>query len=291
MSVSPEAMADALGRSVTTLCNAWRLTFADGAQLGFTDHDRPIEIDGLAFEPQSGMSASEVRQSLGLAVDSVDVSGALSSEAIRETDILSGRFDGAVVETLLVDWTNADAHTVERTATVGRISRGDGAFTAELDTFARGFDQPHGRYFRRGCDAEVGDVRCGVDLAATAYKGSGTVTSVSSLGIATVTGLDTFQAGWFAGGIASFASAGRRRVIAQARSGLSDVLTLADGPRPVVAGELFDITVGCDKGFATCREKFANGINFQGFPHLPGNDAAYAYAKEDAVFDGSPLVP
>jgi uncharacterized phage protein (TIGR02218 family) len=284
-------MAAVLGRSVTTLCNAWRLTFADGSQLGFTDHDLPLEIGGLAFEPQTGMSASEVRQSLGLAVDSVDVSGALSSETIREADILSGRFDAAVVETLLVDWTNPDAHMVVRSATVGRISRSDGAFTAELDTFARGFDQPHGRYFRRGCDAEVGDVRCGVDLAATAYKGSGTVTSVSSLGIATVTGLDSFQASWFTGGIASFANAGRRRVIAQARDGLSDLLTLADGPRAVVAGELFDITVGCDKGFVTCREKFANGINFQGFPHLPGNDAAYAYAREDAVFDGSPLVP
>lgn len=159
MSVSPEAMAAALGRSVTTLCNAWRLTFADGAQLGFTDHDRPLEIDGLAFEPQSGMSASEVRQSLGLAVDSVDVSGALSSEAIRETDILSGRFDGAVVETLLVDWTNSEAHTVVRTATVGRISRGDGAFTAELDAFARGFDQPSAaiRSDEVGCAAQSPD--------------------------------------------------------------------------------------------------------------------------------------
>lgn len=291
MSNLPEAMVAALGRSVTTLCNAWRLTFADGALLGFTDHDRPLEIGGLAFEPQSGMSASEVHQSIGLAVDSVDVSGALSSDTIREADILSGRFDGAVVETLLVDWTNPEAHVVVRTATVGRISRGDGAFTAELDTFARGFDQPHGRYFRRGCEAEVGDSRCGIDLAADNNRGSGTVTSVSTLGTVTVAGLETFQPGWFTGGIASFASAGTRRVIAHSRNAQVDNLTLADGPRPVIAGEPFDITVGCDKGFVTCCEKFANGINFQGFPHLPGNDAAYAYVKEDAVFDGSPLVP
>lgn len=36
----------------------------------------------------------------------------------------------------------------------------------------------------------------------------------------------------------------------------------------------FHITAqaGCDKRFATCRDKFGNGVNFRGFPHLPGND-------------------
>jgi len=29
---------------------------------------------------------------------------------------------------------------------------------------------------------------------------------------------------------------------------------------------------GCDKSFATCRNKFSNSENFRGFPHMPGND-------------------
>jgi len=33
----------------------------------------------------------------------------------------------------------------------------------------------------------------------------------------------------------------------------------------------------CDKRFATCRDRFANGINFRGFPHIPGNDFVIAY--------------
>ena len=32
------------------------------------------------------------------------------------------------------------------------------------------------------------------------------------------------------------------------------------------------MTAGCDKRFATCREKFTNIPNFRGFPHMPGND-------------------
>lgn len=48
---------------------------------------------------------------------------------------------------------------------------------------------------------------------------------------------------------------------------------------------------GCDKSFATCKAKFANGVNFRGFPHLLGNDAAYAYVNSTNDYDGGVLVP
>jgi uncharacterized phage protein (TIGR02218 family) len=60
---------------------------------------------------------------------------------------------------------------------------------------------------------------------------------------------------------------------------------------PIAIGDGFSIIVGCDKAFATCKAKFANQRNFHGFPHLPGNDAAYAYVDGEGEFDGAPLVP
>ena len=61
--------------------------------------------------------------------------------------------------------------------------------------------------------------------------------------------------------------------------------------RAGAGGDAFTVKAGCDKAFSTCKAKFANDLNFQGFPHLPGNDAAYGYATEEQIFDGSPLVP
>jgi uncharacterized phage protein (TIGR02218 family) len=50
------------------------------------------------------------------------------------------------------------------------------------------------------------------------------------------------------------------------------------------------VTAGCDKRFETCRTKFANAVNFRGFPHLPGNDFVVAYAVPgEPGHDGSPL--
>ena len=47
-----------------------------------------------------------------------------------------------------------------------------------------------------------------------------------------------------------------------------------------------DFGSGCDKRFATCRDRFANIINFRGFPHMVGNDVLQASAASEAVRDG-----
>ena len=52
-----------------------------------------------------------------------------------------------------------------------------------------------------------------------------------------------------------------------------------------------DRTAGCDKRRETCRDKFANILNFQGFPFMPGSDFAYGYADGETVHDGRPLIP
>lgn len=43
---------------------------------------------------------------------------------------------------------------------------------------------------------------------------------------------------------------------------------------------------GCDKRFATCRDLFANAINFQGFPDIPGDDFIAAAPVEGGLNDG-----
>ena len=55
-------------------------------------------------------------------------------------------------------------------------------------------------------------------------------------------------------------------------------------------GDTFTVTAGCDKRFETCRDRFANGANFRGFPHMPGTDRALSYAaSDDGDLDGGSL--
>ena len=296
MSDGPETLDAHLAREVTSLCHCWRVTRRDGTVAGFTDHDRPLTLAGTPFEPQSGFTASEARETLGLAADTVEIEGALSAATITAQDIAAGRWDGATVETLLVNWRAPEQAQTIRLQTVGRITRADNRFVAELDGPEAALDRIGGRWFRRACDAELGDQRCGVDLDQPALKAVGAVAATVSADTIRVTGLDGFPSGWFAEGrltATSGAATGTTvRVLSHRVSGEGTELVLwREGAGPPAPGDGFAVVAGCDKRFSTCKAKFANHLNFRGFPHLPGNDAAYGYATEDQVFDGAPLVP
>lgn len=290
----PTELRDHLGQTVTSVCRCWRLTTRDGVALGYTDHDMPLAVDGTMCEPQSGFSASEAKQSLGLQVDSVDVEGALSSASIADEDISAGLLDGASVETFLVNWRAPQHFARIGRSVVGKITRSDGRFVAELESRMRSLDQPNGRYVLRRCDAELGDARCRFALGA-AHRGYGTVLEVRNRSEIVASGLGSFQSGWFAAGLLDWTSGrwsgGQVRVARHGKAGSSATLYLTAGAVLPEAGDSFSIVAGCDKSFATCRGRFGNALNFRGFPHLPGNDQAYAYATDTGSFDGGAVVP
>lgn len=295
MSRFSPSLREHLERDCTTLCHCWRLERRDGQVLGFTDHDLPLTVDGQLYEPQSGFTQSEARSSLGMAADTVDIEGALSSDRLPEADIASGLFDGAQVETLLVNWCDPSQFAHLRKAVIGKITRADGHFLAELESIAASLDKPNGRYLRRSCDARLGDERCQVSLTGAQWNGGGAVAAVEAVGAVRVHGpVDGFADGWFTFGEITWTSGmlkGRTFSVAghmaTAQGTLLHLPVAAPMPAP---GDSFTIVAGCDKSFAACKIKFANPENFRGFPHLPGNDAAYAYVAEGVEFDGRPLV-
>lgn len=295
MSDFPEELAEHLRQTVKTLCHCWRLTRRDGAVLGFTDHDYPLSCDGTVFRPESGLSASEARSSLDLTVDTVDVEGALSSADLSEEDIAAGLYDGARVETLLVNWCKPEEFALLRQAAIGKIERRDGRFVAELESRAASLDQANGRTIKRKCDAELGDARCAFDTDHEGFHAAAIVQAVEGNDMLIVAGLDGFEAGWFSNGLLTWtsgANTGRvERVVSHRAQGAEYILTLwAEDLSSVRPGDGFSLVAGCDKQFATCKDKFANAVNFRGFPHLPGNDSAYSYVNEGGNFDGGPIV-
>ena len=276
MKTLPAGMQAHLDSGATTLAWCWRLTRADGAQLGFTDHDRDLTFDGTLFEAGSGFTGSEVRQSLGLAVDNLDATGALTSDRLNEGDLAGGLFDDARVEIWRVNWAATGQRVLIMAGSVGEVKRAEGAFTAELRSLAHYLNQEKGRIYQYACDATLGDGRCTVNLTDPSFTGSGTVTSAGSTYLLSASGLEDFAADWFVGGLLTWTSgvnAGRsmevkRHAIA---AGSAEIELWRSMASPIEVGASFVITAGCDKTFATCKAKFANAVNFRGFPHIPGN--------------------
>lgn len=275
-----------LDDGTTTLSWCWRISRSDGVALGFTDHDRVLSFDGTAFEPESGFAASEIRAGSDLAVDAQDATGVLTSDRITETDILDGRWDNAAVELWRVNWADTSQRVLLRRGAVGQIRRGRMAFVAEVRYLAHVLGQTVGRTFQAGCDARLGDARCGIDLEDSIYKGTGVVTDLLRDRAFMASGLAGFDAGWFTSGTLTWTSGANAGRITEVLShGLADAiatLTLLEAPvRAIGEGDSFVARAGCDKRIASCSAKFANTANFRGFPNIPGQDAVLRYASQD----------
>jgi len=278
----PPALQAKLNSGATTLCRCWRLTRRDGVVLGFTDHDRDIDLDGVACRAGTGLAASEATQSQGLAVTASEVYGALADEALNEDDLAAGLYDAASVAVWLVDWSEPALRLLLAQGVLGEVRREGAAFAAELRGLAHRLAEESGRLYTATCAADLGDARCTVDLDDPAFRGEGTIAALAGTSAFAAAGLDGFADGWFTAGRLQWtagANAGLAVEVKRHRTGGAGVtLDLWQAmPHALAAGDAFVVTAGCDKRFATCRDRFANGVNFRGFPHIPGNDFVVAY--------------
>lgn len=280
-----------IASGATNLCWCWKIIRRDETILGFTDHDMALGFGGTDYLPAHGLDGGETVDRLGAQTQTSEVLGTLHSEAISEEDILLGRYDGARVESWRVNWREVSERALIRVDTIGEIVREDGVFRAELRSGQHALNVPRGRLYQHLCDARLGDARCRVDLDATGLSANGIVTEVIDPMTVAVSGLDGHADGWFLHGVARWTSG--------KRVGLGDAIALHRGERIgfdrpvgewVAVGDTLVARAGCDKQFVTCRGKFGNGVNFQGFPHIPGNDFILRYPGAGDRLDGGPLV-
>lgn len=287
MKVLPALLAAHLASGATTMAYCWRVTRRDNVALGFTEHDRDIVCDGTTFEASAGFTASQIQTSLGLAVDNFTAAGALSSASIAETDILAGRYDDATLELLWVNWADPTQFIVVSKGSLGEIKRMGLAFTAEYRSLSHRLNQKIGGTYQRTCSAALGDSKCRIDLTKTELRATATAQSDGQSRFVSVSGIGTYAVDWFTHGKAAFTSGANAGLTLEIkkhiRSAGQDMIELWNAPPFAVSiGDTANVTAGCGKSFAVCKNKFANQSNFRGFPHIPGEDHITATAKRGA---------
>lgn len=209
----PEELVARIESGAATLCHAWLVRRADGARLGFTDHDRELEVDGVVCAASSGWTLGAAESALGPAPGGASAAGVLDGEALSAADIEAGLFDRAEVELWRLDWTAPELRVRLWRGWMARIAREQDRFTIDLEGPMGLLERTIGRTYARVCDAELGDARCGI-----AMEGA---------------------------------------------------------PAPT-----------CDKRWETCIGVFGNGVNFRGFPDIPGDDWLTAHPRGGGVNDG-----
>lgn len=286
------SLAAHLDTGLTTVCRCWAVLRTDGAVYGFTDHDQTLEFDGVTFKADTGMTASALQQVTGLAVDNSEAMGALSDDAVRDVDITAGRFDGAKVKAWLVNWSDLTKRELRFQGNIGEIKRVDGAFHAELRGLSERLNTPVGRVYQKPCQAVLGDGSCCIDLTQPGYRVEIALKQIKDGRVFRFADLQGFDDRWFERGrlvVQSGAAKGLVGVIKNdkvASGGAREIELWEELRLPLSMGDMVMLEAGCDKRIETCRLKFQNIVNFQGFPHIPGEDWLMAYPKEGGANDG-----
>lgn len=267
-------MSEFLAKPLTSFALCWRVERSDGVALGFTGHDRDLVVDGFRYRAAPGIAPSAIEQGDVLDADALDVAGALSGEGISEADLRAGRWNGAAATLFAVDWTDPSQAVQLLRGELGAVSLERGRFSVELKAAGAALDMSVSEETSPLCRAELGDRRCRVDLG-----GRRQVARLASAAGERVV-IDAAEP------LANSWGGGRLRWLDGANRGLTSAILTSSGAELVLAappafapaaGTRVEVIEGCDKRFATCRDRFGNAANFRGEPHLPGVDLLTRY--------------
>ena len=255
--------------AVTTLTLCWRIERRDGVTFGLTAHDRDLVVDGLTYRAAPGMTPSAIVRDDTLDAPAMSVEGALSHAAIREGDLLAGRYDGARVAVFAIDWERTGAAVPVASGRIGAVEAGRGSFAAEVLGGEVRLEAPVIEATSPGCRATLGDRRCRVAMRGRRKLVRVVAQEGERLVLAAGAGFARGRLRWIGGGnggLSAFV------VAADAES-----VTLEAVPGFEGKGALVELSEGCDGTLATCRDRFGNVANFRGEPHLPGIDLLTRY--------------
>jgi uncharacterized phage protein (TIGR02218 family) len=262
--------------ALETVATFWRVMRRDGVTLGFVTHDRDLWFDGVLHRAAPGVTPSAIRRSADFDADSAEVEGALSHDAIRADDLAAGRFDGAHLRIGLIDWESGERAYLYRGA-LGSVVEEDGRFTAELASRKAALLLDFVPRTSPACRAMFCGPGCNLSPAPytreAALIAADTEANAVTLDVVDAADPAAFVGGWLRwldGPHAGLAMT----VMAADESGLVlDTPLAAD----LAAGLRVIVREGCDHTLDTCATRFANAVNFQGEPFLPGNDLLTRY--------------
>lgn len=258
-----------------TFAHCMLITRVDGVKLGFTDHQYNFVIDGITYTPQQATDPSELQSDSRAGVDNMEIVGILNDAGLAKNDILSGKFDNARLDVFLVDYTQLPATAIPgdsvwlKTFILGNAKIEDELFRLECRSLSDYLNKQIIELTSPNCRAQFGDSRCLKNLA-----GLQVVTTIAAMTnqrqfTVTATG---FLSNYFQYGKVEWLSGALDGYVADISASVDGAITLySKAPLVIEAGDSVKLTAGCDKTFDTCIG-FANAINFQGEPHVPGVD-------------------
>ena len=276
MKTLPAPLAAHIASGSTTLGYLLRVTRVapDNIVFAFTSAQEDVTYNAIVYRASPGLDVSSIQISSGASVDNLELTTLDDESTFTRTEVLGGLWRNAVFIISRYNYMNiSDGVEDIMAGTFGEIKYLRGKLVIELRGLQQYLQQPIGEVTSPTCRARLGDVRCSINLAV--WTVSSTVTSVTNAQNFTASGL-TQVADYFGEGLLTWESGPSIHMSQKVKTHAAGGIIQLSLPMfsAIAIGHTFSITAGCRKRpTQDCRNKFNNILNFQGEPHLPGQDA------------------
>ncbi len=243
-----------------TAASWWRIHRRDGVTLGFTTHDRDLWFAGILHRAAPGMLPSAVRLTAGFEDDPGEVEGVLGHSDIVAEDLAAGLFDGARVESGIVDWETLDCALLYA-GSIAAITGEAAGFRAQLVSAKAALAVDPVPLSGPSCRARFCGPECG--LAAPAYRRRAAIAAVDvdrgsvTMALADCAPYRHGELRWIDGpqcGLADAHPRCRGRGAGARRAARCAAFARHAGPADAK---------GATARIATCAARFGNAANFQ----------------------------
>jgi uncharacterized phage protein (TIGR02218 family) len=264
------------------MADLYTITLKNGAALRYTTWDTNLLVLGNTFvtgPPNIARSAIEEKLGMDVATLEVTIEASLT-DVINGVPILQaigqGLFDGAAfrIDRLFMDSASIQIGTVVRFSgfigALDELMRSSAKLSVNAGTAYLSMQLP-AVILQPGCTNTLFDARCG--LVKASFAEVNTVQAGS-----TVNKLLSLSANgdrYYENGQISFTTGANAGLVKAVKTYAGQQFTF-NSPLPFApnAGDLFTAYPGCDKTQLTCTNKFANLVNFEGFPYVPAPETA-----------------
>lgn len=255
------------------VCHGLRIECVGGLIVRLTDYPRDLTMGGHTYLSDNGYQFTGSQSGTSMAAGAMDLEGIVSLTGITRDQVASGVFDNARLYVFATEWTNPQEDQEPIGAAIlGKTTIRDDRYTIEMMMLADALSQSVGRTYTPGCGKVFGGQEyagCKVDLAAITVAGAlthvtnGTVFRDSSR---------TEPDDWFGAGYIHFTggpNAGLKPLEVKSYAADGTITTFEAAYYPVEVGHAYELVPGCRKRLEDCSTKWANVVNFGGFPHVP----------------------
>lgn len=272
------ALEDHFKQDVTSLAMCFDIERRDGTVLGFTNHDKPIEYDGVTYDPFSSAAMFNLEQLMTTEADNMEMSIAFDDKYITKEEIQRGEYDHAFMRIFFINHQDPDQGILKLTSGyLGTAEIKEYGAKAEMMSLANALQTEIGCKYSYKCRATWADEECGFNE--DDFKVTGTVDTASDK--KTFTDPDRDEAeNYFKYGVVKFTSGdneGWTREVKAFKDGQFDLLFAF--PFDIAEDDEYEALPGCSNYPEDCKNKFGenNIANYRGEPFLPGRDEVGKY--------------